>query len=111
VRAEDDWIAPDKGLHFGLGAGLAAAGYGVASVWLEPRWARASVGFGSAFALGLAKEAWDASGRGDPSARDVTWDLLGALTGTGLAWGIDLAWQRGRRRRNAAFARPALVHF
>jgi putative lipoprotein len=103
ARAEDAWFARDKGLHFGVSAGLAAGGYGVSAVWLEPRWARATAGFASAFGLGLAKEAWDATGRGDPSGRDVAWDAIGALTGTAVAWGIDLAFQH-RRSRSAAWS-------
>ncbi|MFT3923720.1 MAG: hypothetical protein QM778_14405 [Myxococcales bacterium] len=101
ARAEDAWVAPDKGLHFGVSLGIAAAGYGVSSVWLERRPYRALSGFSVALAAGIAKEAWDAAGHGDPSWRDFTWDLLGSLSGTALAWGIDLAVARRRRRCRA----------
>lgn len=100
ARADDDpWIAPDKGLHFGVSLGLAAGGYGLSSVWIEQPRYRALLGFSFALSLGLAKEAWDAAGHGDPSMRDVTWDILGGLTGTALAWGVDLAVKRSRRKR------------
>jgi len=99
ARAEDAWFAPDKGLHYGVSLGLAASGYGVASTFLERPAYRALVGFSFAVSLGLAKEGWDAAGHGDPSWRDVTWDILGGLSGTALAWGIDRALKRRARTR------------
>jgi putative lipoprotein len=109
ARADDAWLAPDKGLHFGVSLGLAASGYGLSTVFLEPPRYRALVGFSFALSLGLAKEAWDAAGHGDPSWRDVTWDILGGLSGTALAWGIDLALKRRARIRSAS--RPLAFAF
>ncbi len=101
ARAEDDaWFAPDKGLHYGVSFGLAASGYGVASTFVERPGYRALVGFSFALSLGLAKEAWDAAGHGDPSWRDVSWNILGGLSGTALAWGIDRALKRRARMRS-----------
>jgi putative lipoprotein len=102
VRADDAWLAPDKGLHFGVSLGLAASGYGLSSLVLEEPRYRALVGFSFALSLGLVKEAWDAAGHGDASWRDVTWDILGGLSGTALAWGIDVALQRARARGRAS---------
>jgi putative lipoprotein len=99
ARADDEWLAPDKGLHFGVSLGIAAGGYGLSSVWLEQPRYRALAGFSVSLAAGLAKEAWDAAGHGDPSWRDITWDILGGLSGTALAWGMDLAVERVRRKR------------
>lgn len=110
VRAEDAWLAPDKGLHFGVSLGLAAGGYGLSSLFLAPPRYRALVGFSFALSLGVAKEAWDAAGHGDPSWRDVTWDILGGLTGTALAWGVDLALKRARRQPVEHVWRPLVAY-
>jgi len=102
ARAQDAWLAPDKGLHFGVSLGIAAAGYGLSSLWSAPPRYRALAGFSLALGAGIAKETWDAMGHGDPSWRDFTWDLAGSLSGTALAWGIDLALERHARTRQAA---------
>ncbi len=109
ARADDAWFAPDKGLHFGVSLGLAAGGYALSSVWLSPPRYRALVGFSFALSMGLAKEVWDAAGHGDPSGRDVTWDILGGLTGTALAWGVDLALKRWRHQGAAHAWRPPML--
>ncbi|MBK9036540.1 MAG: hypothetical protein IPL61_35710 [Myxococcales bacterium] len=36
ARADDDWLGPDKALHFGASAGLAAGGYGASAIWVAP---------------------------------------------------------------------------
>jgi putative lipoprotein len=102
ARADDadPWFGRDKALHFGVSFGLAGGAYTLAAPWLKPpRW-RALTGFSVAFAAGLAKEAWDATGHGDASVRDLTWDLVGSLSGTLLAWGVDRALGRRRARRH-----------
>lgn len=105
VKAEDDpWFSRDKGLHFGASLGLSAGGYGVSALWFERPAFRALFGFSFALSLGLAKEGWDAAGHGHPSARDVAWDVVGSLTGTAIAWGLDRAVSGMRRRR----AKPAV---
>lgn len=109
--AQDDWLGRDKALHFGVSAAIAGSGYGVSAIWLErPAW-RALAGASTALAAGAAKEIWDAAGHGDPSGKDFTWDLVGALTGTGFALGIDYLVRHVRRERaarHAAFMRRAL---
>ena len=85
----DRWWGEDKALHFGLSAGLAAGGYGAASLFLDERWQRAAVGAGFALSLGAAKEVHDASSGGDASAKDLTWDVAGTAVGIGLALLVD----------------------
>ncbi|MGZ3478566.1 MAG: hypothetical protein ACXVCJ_28960, partial [Polyangiales bacterium] len=51
---------------------------------------RSALIFGGSFsiALGAGKEIYDATGHGDPSWKDFTWDVIGTAVGLGLAWGI-----------------------
>lgn len=90
ARADDDWLGPDKALHFGASAGLAAGGYGASAIWVAPRWERAAIGAAVALSAGAAKEAWDATGRGDPSWKDLAWDGVGTVTGVAIAVVVDL---------------------
>lgn len=94
VARADDWTGTDKVLHFGVSAGIAGGAYGVSSLALEDRWARAAVGGGSAILVGAGKELYDLAGHGDPSWKDFAWDVLGALLGVGVAFSIDLALAR-----------------
>jgi putative lipoprotein len=47
------------------------------------------VGAGLAIAAGAAKEVYDRYSGGDPSMRDLTWDVVGATTGAMLSWLLD----------------------
>lgn len=85
----DPWLSEDKARHFAVTTALSGGGYGVAALYTDKRWLRLAVGFGSALAVGAAKEGYDALGQGDPSWKDMTWNVLGAATGTLIAWGID----------------------
>ena len=38
----------------------------------------------------------DATGSGDPSWKDFTWDVIGAAVGLAIAWGIDTAVHGGK---------------
>jgi putative lipoprotein len=90
AQTVDHWFSNDKALHFGLSAGLSAGGYaGAAALGLKPRWARALTGGGFALALGGAKELYDLGGGGSASWKDFTWDVLGAVTGVGIAYCVD----------------------
>lgn len=113
ASAQDDWLGRDKALHFGVSAALAATAYGVSAIWLEPPAYRTLAGASTALVAGAAKEIWDAAGHGDPSGKDFTWDLVGAVTGAGVALAVDLVVRRLRRGRSAAqpaaLAPPALV--
>jgi putative lipoprotein len=92
ARAEDadQWLGPDKALHFGVATGIAAGSYAGASLFLDARWQRATAAAGFTLSLGAAKELYDATGHGDPSLRDFTWDILGCAVGVGISLLIDL---------------------
>jgi putative lipoprotein len=89
----DPWISRDKAFHFDVSAGIAAVGYGVSAAWLvDARWKALAIGGGLALVAGAGKELVDATGvfGGDPSWRDLAWDVFGATAGLALAWSIDL---------------------
>jgi putative lipoprotein len=93
AQASDDWLGPDKALHFSFSAAIAAGGYGGAALVTPDRRWRLATGGGLAIAAGAGKEIADAYGFGDPSWKDFTWDLIGTATGLGVAWLIDrLVW-------------------
>jgi putative lipoprotein len=92
----DPWFGRDKALHFAASASLAMVGYGGASLATDSRPTRIVVGASFALGMGLLKEAWDLSGHGDASWRDLTWDVVGTTTGVLLAYAID--WAIGRLR-------------
>lgn len=103
----DDFFGPDKALHFGVSAGLAAGGYAASALVLEKPWQRALAGASLSLSAGIAKEVWDSTGRGDPSWKDLAWDGIGTGVGVGLALGIDLLFFR--REERATPSRAALV--
>jgi len=85
----DPWFGEDKMLHFGVSAALASGGYAAASlIWEEPE-ERLLAGAGLALGLGAAKEVADLAGYGDPSWRDMTWNVAGTGVGLVLAWAVD----------------------
>ena len=91
ARADDPdpWFGPDKALHFTIAAGIAGVGYGLTTAFAEDRWKAFAVGGGAAIAAGALKEGLDATGSGDPSWKDFTWDVIGAAVGLAIAWGVD----------------------
>lgn len=91
ARDDDPWRGRDKRLHAGISAGLGAGFYALSVPLVERRSARAAIGFGAAFSLGIAKELYDATGAGTPSGRDLAWDAVGAFAGVGAAALIDFA--------------------
>ncbi|AKU90409.1 Putative lipoprotein [Vulgatibacter incomptus] len=95
----DPWFGHDKFLHFSVSNGLAAGGYAVSSLFWEGRTERLIAGGSFSLALGAAKELYDMTGRGDPSWRDFTWDVIGTATGLALAWGIDELFFRSDARK------------
>ena len=105
---DDPWWGPDKALHFGVSAGLAAGGYGAASLVFDGRGQRAAAGAGFALTLGAGKELYDLGGGGNPSWKDFTWDVAGTGVGVVLALLVDLALSS--RDRDARPASAAL-HF
>jgi putative lipoprotein len=85
----DPWFGRDKALHFGASATIAGVGYGATAAATESRPPRLLIGGGLALAAGVGKELLDATGSGDASFRDLTWDVVGTATGLGVAWLID----------------------
>ncbi len=98
----DDWFGPDKALHFSVSALLAGAGYAATAPFTERTAVRVGVGAGFALSLGIAKELYDATGAGDPSWRDFTWDALGTGVGVLTAWLVDLAIHASTDQRTPA---------
>lgn len=92
----DPWFGPDKALHFAASASIAVVVYAGASFQTEDRSKRAVAAATVALGAGLAKEAWDLSGHGDASWRDLTWDAIGTATGVLVAYAIDWAVSRLR---------------
>jgi putative lipoprotein len=101
----DPWFGRDKALHFTASASIAVVVYAGASFQTESRVKRVIAAASVALAAGVAKEAWDLSGHGDASWRDLTWDVIGTTTGVLLAYAID--WAVGRLRGPTEAAAPA----
>jgi putative lipoprotein len=101
----DPWFGPDKALHFEAAGSLAIVGYAGTSMMSTSRPLRAAAGAALGVGAGAAKELWDLDGHGDPSWRDLTWDLVGAATGVLVAAAFDWAvhrifdWPVGRQTR------------
>jgi len=53
---------------------------------------RLAAGATLALGAGVAKEIADLAGAGDPSLRDLVWDVVGTGAGLLLAWGVDAAF-------------------
>jgi putative lipoprotein len=102
----DPWFGADKALHFGASAVIAAGGYGLTAIASDARGVRLLVGGGAALAAGVGKELYDLAGYGDPSWRDLTWDVIGTACGLAVAYGIDLALA-GVDARHPALLAPA----
>lgn len=98
---EDPWWGRDKALHLGVSTGLAAAGYGVSSFWLDRAWQRASVGAAFSLTLGVGKELADWAGYGQPSYKDLLYDVAGTALGVTLAYLVDLATGTGSEPERA----------
>jgi len=90
----DPWVGSDKLIHFAASGSLAVVGYAGASMLTENRPLRIGAGATLAVSAGVAKELWDLDGHGDPSWRDLSWDLMGAATGLIVSAGVDWAIHR-----------------
>ena len=90
----DPWFGQDKLVHFAASGSLAIVGYAGASMLTEDRPLRIGAGAALAVSAGVAKELWDLDGHGDASWRDLSWDLLGAVTGLLVSVGVDWAVHR-----------------
>lgn len=112
ARADDPdpWLGRDKALHFGASAVLAGGGYAAGTALFDERWKAFALGGGVAIAAGAAKEGLDATGLGDPSWKDFTWDVVGTVVGLGIAYAIDAA-ASGRAPPFAAHGAAAALRF
>jgi putative lipoprotein len=110
AQASDPWWGPDKVLHFGATAALATGGYATGALLFEGELPRFALGAGLGLGAGVAKELWDLSGRGDPSWKDLTWDVVGTGTGLLASWVVDRFILRPLLRDTAG-ERVALVLF
>ena len=61
--------------------------------------------------LGAGKELWDMTGRGDPSWRDFTWDVLGTAVGVALAVGVDALVSGSKDAPAEHLAQGLVFHF
>jgi putative lipoprotein len=86
----DPWFGKDKALHFAASGAIAAGGYTAGALLFDARGHALVLGASLALGAGIAKEALDLTGYGDPSWRDLTWDVIGTTTGVAAAWAIDL---------------------
>lgn len=80
----DRWFAPDKVEHFVMSAFIQSVAY---SAFRQTGMQhRGSLVGASAVTLsvGAGKELWDATGRGDPSLKDLTADIAGGAAASVL---------------------------
>lgn len=105
----DPWFGRDKALHFGASATIAGSGYAIGAPLLDCRGCALILGGSLAAAAGITKELLDATGLGDPSWRDLTWDGIGTLAGLAFAWGIDLLVQ-GVSDEHPLLVAPKMEH-
>jgi len=96
AQESDPWFGRDKALHFTVSASLAMVAYAGASLKTDDRPTRIAAAITFALGAGLLKEAWDLTGHGDASWRDLTWDVVGTTTGVLFAYAIDWAVSRLR---------------
>jgi putative lipoprotein len=106
-RETDPWFGHDKALHFAASASLAVVGYAGASLKTDDRPTRIAAAITIALGAGLIKEAWDLTGHGDASWRDLTWDVVGTTTGVLIAYGID--WVIARLTGPAVAPHPSMT--
>jgi putative lipoprotein len=97
----DPWWGPDKALHYGASAAIAGVAYAVSTQFFDTVPARAAFAAGVALAAGVLKETLDAAGLGDPSFRDLTWDVIGTACGVTVAISVDAALRPSTPKRRA----------
>lgn len=105
----DPWFGKDKALHFAATGTIAAGGYTIGAFLFDARGHALILGASLAFGVGIAKEALDLTGFGDPSWRDLAWDGIGTVAGVASAWAIDLL-VRGVSTRHPLFVAPRVDH-
>ena len=85
----DPWFGRDKALHFGATFALAGGGYAGTALASPRESVRAAAGAGLGLGAGVAKEVYNRYSGGDPSWRDLTWDVVGTASGVLVAWLLD----------------------
>ena len=109
---DDPWLGRDKALHFGASALIAGGTYALSALWIDGRNGRAGVATGVALGAGVSKELYDLSGHGDPSLRDLAWDVVGTAFGVGVSVLIDIVVRGGDRGAEPTSSRAgALVRW
>lgn len=68
---------------------MAGGAYGLSAPTGWPHTERLAAAAALSLSVGVAKELYDLSGRGDPEWRDLAWDALGTLTGLALSRGLE----------------------
>jgi uncharacterized protein YfiM (DUF2279 family) len=107
ARAEDEFFAPDKSLHFGVSAAAAlSCELVLASLELPPA-LRYPLALGLPLALGFGKELLDYARGGQASRADLAWDILGVATGLLIALVLE-TWLIDRPDARAAPERVAI---
>ncbi len=109
AQSADDWLGPDKALHFGASALFAGGGYALGALAFDGAPGRLALGAGVGLAAGVGKELLDLAGYGDPSWRDLAWDALGTGFGVLVAWLVDQAIRAPSGRPAATALGPSLT--
>ncbi len=81
----DQWFGRDKVRHLGSSTAIQLMGYGGLRVGGASRHTGLVGASLVTFAAGIGKELWDARRGRVASWRDIAWDGVGLLVGTGLA--------------------------
>ena len=82
IIGEDKWLSEDKFEHIFISSFLVTSIYSISHYELQktPKVAR-QVAIGISLSSGLIKELYDLTGRGNPSVKDITANILGILIG------------------------------
>lgn len=107
--AEDQLFGKDKAYHFGATALIASGSYAVTAALTSDRFWRLGMGTAAGLSAGVAKEAWDALGHGDPSNKDLAWDVLGTAAGVGVAYLLDRLLSPSSSSEKVSVGTTALV--
>ena len=105
ARGPDPWLGRDKAAHFAVSLGIASITYGVSTRYVDARGHALLIGGGVSLTIGAGKELLDLAGYGDPSWKDLVWDVIGTAAGLAVGWTVDVAI-RGVDDRSPALAAP-----
>ncbi len=89
AQPRDPWFGVDKAQHFAASVNLSLTGYAAAMRLTDDRGWRVAGALSLSLGLGVTKELADLAGAGDPSWRDLAWDVAGAALGALTGWLID----------------------